>query len=46
MSDVKKGEDEKDAAVKEFPREALNFKEKLGEGQFGEVMHRQENHGA
>ena len=40
MIDAKKGEgDEKEAAVKEFPRDALNFKEKLGEGQFGEVRH-------
>ncbi|KAM6962808.1 discoidin domain-containing receptor 2 [Aplochiton taeniatus] len=27
----------KDVAVEEFPRKLLNFKEKLGEGQFGEV---------
>lgn len=27
----------KDVAVEEFPRKLLTFKEKLGEGQFGEV---------
>ncbi|XP_008305468.1 discoidin domain-containing receptor 2 isoform X1 [Cynoglossus semilaevis] len=27
----------KDVAIEEFPRKLLNFKEKLGEGQFGEV---------
>lgn len=27
----------KDVAVEEFPRKMLTFKEKLGEGQFGEV---------
>lgn len=27
----------KDLAVEEFPRKKLTFKEKLGEGQFGEV---------
>lgn len=27
----------KDIAVEEFPRKLLTFKEKLGEGQFGEV---------
>uniref|UniRef100_A0A3Q2DYU9 Discoidin domain receptor tyrosine kinase 2b n=1 Tax=Cyprinodon variegatus TaxID=28743 RepID=A0A3Q2DYU9_CYPVA len=27
-----------DAILREFPREKLTFKEKLGEGQFGEVM--------
>lgn len=27
----------KDVAVAEFPRKLLTFKEKLGEGQFGEV---------
>lgn len=26
-----------DSTLKEFPREKLTFKEKLGEGQFGEV---------
>lgn len=32
--DVQSG---KDVAVEEFPRKLLTFKEKLGEGQFGEV---------
>lgn len=27
----------KDVVVEEFPRKLLTFKEKLGEGQFGEV---------
>lgn len=27
----------RDGALEEFPRERLTFKEKLGEGQFGEV---------
>jgi len=26
-----------DSSMREFPREKLTFKEKLGEGQFGEV---------
>lgn len=26
-----------DSSLREFPREKLSFKEKLGEGQFGEV---------
>ena len=30
----------KDVAVEEFPRKMLTFKEKLGEGQFGEVRFR------
>lgn len=28
----------RDGALEEFPRERLTFKEKLGEGQFGEVL--------
>lgn len=27
-----------DSSMKEFPRQKLTFKEKLGEGQFGEVL--------
>lgn len=34
----------KDIAIEEFPRKLLKFKEKLGEGQFGEVSLRSVNH--
>lgn len=27
-----------DSSMREFPRDRLSFKEKLGEGQFGEVL--------
>lgn len=27
-----------DSSMREFPRDKLSFKEKLGEGQFGEVL--------
>lgn len=28
-----------DSSMREFPRDKLSFKEKLGEGQFGEVLY-------